>query len=215
MKRGDALKRGRKLGEISHPAAPSSGMLQSDCPPRWKTHRPCDRSRTFGRMHGKRTDTVPLCSRDHSCAGGGRERIDCLRLGRGTSRSRVAVPSRDPHLKRQLPHLPLSAGGWFINLRKGDRIVVLLSGPDGQQIAINRSEPLDRAKADYSAFAGKKGAPKPGVYEVESCGGARRLRVVRTERDLFDRITCCLHGRLFRHGADTAPATQGGQLSLL
>ena len=51
--------------------------------------------------------------------------------------------------------------------RKGDRFVVLLSGPDGQQIAINRSEPLDRAKASYSAFAGKKAAPKPGVYEVK------------------------------------------------
>ena len=57
--------------------------------------------------------------------------------------------------------------GWFINLQKGDRIVVHLSGPGGQQIAFNRSEPLDRAKASYSAFAGKKGTPKPGVYEVK------------------------------------------------
>ena len=56
--------------------------------------------------------------------------------------------------------------GWFINLRKGDRTIVQLSGPDGQQIAVNRSDPTDRAKASYAAFAGKKGAPQPGVYEV-------------------------------------------------
>jgi hypothetical protein len=39
---------------------------------------------------------------------------------------------------------------------------------------------MDRAKASYSAFAGKKGAPKPGVYTVK----------VAVERDgsvLFER----------------------------
>ena len=70
--------------------------------------------------------------------------------------------------------------GWFINLRQGDRIVVQLSGPDGQPIAINRSDPMDRAKASYSAFAGKKGAPKPGVYEVE-------VAVERNGSMLFER----------------------------
>ena len=76
-------------------------------------------------------------------------------------------PSRAHRLKRQSASPAFVGWGWFINLRKGDRVVVLLSGPDGQQIAISRSEPMDRAKADYSAFAGKKGAPKPGVYEVK------------------------------------------------
>ena len=41
-----------------------------------------------------------------------------------------------------------------------------LSGPDGQAIDENRSELMDRAKASFSAFAGKKGAPRPGSYEV-------------------------------------------------
>ncbi|BCH29733.1 peptidase M23 [Mesorhizobium sp. L-8-10] len=55
---------------------------------------------------------------------------------------------------------------WFINLRRSDRVVVRLVGPDGQEIALNRSDPMDRNKADYSAFGGKKGAPASGVYRV-------------------------------------------------
>ena len=70
--------------------------------------------------------------------------------------------------------------GWFINLRQGDRIVVKLSGPDGQPIAINRSDPMDRAKASFSAFAGKKGAPKPGVYTL-------KVAVERNGSMLFER----------------------------
>jgi hypothetical protein len=56
---------------------------------------------------------------------------------------------------------------WFINLHEGDRVLVSLTGPDGQQIAANRSDPMDHSKADYSAFAGKRGAPKPGSYQVK------------------------------------------------
>lgn len=56
--------------------------------------------------------------------------------------------------------------GWFINLSQGDRVVVRLTGPGGQEIAVNRSDPMDRNKADYSAFSGKKGAPASGVYRV-------------------------------------------------
>lgn len=55
---------------------------------------------------------------------------------------------------------------WFINLRQGDRVVVKLAGPDGRDMAANRSDPLNRSKADYSAFGGQKGAPAPGTYRV-------------------------------------------------
>ena len=138
-----------------------------DCPPRWKTHRPCDRSRTFGWMpQGRRTDTVPLCSRNYHYAGKGRERIDCLWLGWRTSRSRGAVRLGTPASSdncltchRRLGLVHQSPKG------RPDRCAFVR--PDGQQISINRSEPLDRAKASYSAFAGKKGAPKAGVYEVK------------------------------------------------
>lgn len=70
--------------------------------------------------------------------------------------------------------------GWFVNLSRGDRVVVKLTGPDGQDIALNRSDPMDRTKADYSAFGGKKGAPAPGVYHV-------RAGVERDGRMLFEK----------------------------
>ncbi|MEQ1951486.1 M23 family metallopeptidase [Mesorhizobium sp. CN2-181] len=56
--------------------------------------------------------------------------------------------------------------GWFINLRKGDRIYISLIGPDGNVFAESMSEELDRNKAAYSSFAGKRGTPKPGRYEL-------------------------------------------------
>ncbi|MBL8583639.1 MAG: M23 family metallopeptidase [Rhizobiaceae bacterium] len=56
--------------------------------------------------------------------------------------------------------------GWFINLRKDDRIRITLTGPDGQKIAERTSDALDRSKASFSGYAGKRGAPKPGAYSV-------------------------------------------------
>jgi murein DD-endopeptidase MepM/ murein hydrolase activator NlpD len=56
---------------------------------------------------------------------------------------------------------------WFINLHKGDRVRVRVAGPDGVLVD-NTSEPLERTKADYSAYAGKRGAPKPGDYVVDA-----------------------------------------------
>lgn len=56
--------------------------------------------------------------------------------------------------------------GWFINLREGDRVYISLVGPDGDIFAENMSPPLDRSKASYSSFAGKRGKPKPGSYEL-------------------------------------------------
>jgi hypothetical protein len=70
--------------------------------------------------------------------------------------------------------------GWFINLKGGDRVVVRLTGPDGQDIAVNRSDPMDRTKADYSAFGGKKGSPAPGTYRVTAA-------VERDGRMLFEK----------------------------
>jgi hypothetical protein len=56
--------------------------------------------------------------------------------------------------------------GRFINLRAGDAIDLRLSGPSGD-VAATRSPPLDRAKASYVAYAGKKRPPSgwpPGDY---------------------------------------------------
>lgn len=58
--------------------------------------------------------------------------------------------------------------GWasLINLQKGDRIVLVLNGPSGGVLARQSVPPLDRSKASYSLFAGKRGAPAPGNYKV-------------------------------------------------
>jgi len=69
---------------------------------------------------------------------------------------------------------------WFINLRQGDRVIVKLAGPDGRDIAVNRSDPMNRSKADYSAFGGKKGSPPPGAYRVTA-------GIERGGRMLFER----------------------------
>ncbi|HEY5816907.1 MAG TPA: M23 family metallopeptidase [Mesorhizobium sp.] len=56
--------------------------------------------------------------------------------------------------------------GWFINLRQGDRVTVRLTEPGGAIVAEQTTQPMDHSKATYSAFAGKRGAPSPGDYEV-------------------------------------------------
>ena len=55
---------------------------------------------------------------------------------------------------------------WFINLRGGDRVRIRLTAPDGSVVAQNFSEPMDRSKASWSGFAGKRGAPRPGDYII-------------------------------------------------
>ena len=49
----------------------------------------------------------------------------------------------------------LVAYGWWINLQKGDRVFTRMSGPNGIR-AKNTSKPLNRDKAQYVQFAGKK-----------------------------------------------------------
>jgi hypothetical protein len=39
---------------------------------------------------------------------------------------------------------------------------------DGEIFARQTTEPLDRSKAVYVAYAGKKGAPAPGRYRLEA-----------------------------------------------
>ena len=56
--------------------------------------------------------------------------------------------------------------GWFANLEPGDRIRIRILGPSGGVIIDSIDRPLDRAKAAYSAFAGRKGTPPPGDYRL-------------------------------------------------
>ncbi|MCB1428826.1 MAG: M23 family metallopeptidase [Nitratireductor sp.] len=66
---------------------------------------------------------------------------------------------------------------WFANLRKDDRVMVLLTWPDGRTTALQTGDPLDRNKADYVAFAGRKRSPAAGIYRLE-------IAVIRDGRPL-------------------------------
>ena len=98
------------------------------------------------------------------------------RLGYGSAQPLMvgfaSGPVRADRLVRSLPPSPqadapaIVAYGWVINLRKGDRVRVALDGPSGA-LADNTIPAVDRAKAQYVAFTGKKrpanGWPK-GTY---------------------------------------------------
>lgn len=54
---------------------------------------------------------------------------------------------------------------WFINLRKGDQIRFTLEGPKGL-ISQNTTDAIDRHKASYSGFSGKRTTPEKGEYRL-------------------------------------------------
>ncbi|MBU1175729.1 MAG: M23 family peptidase, partial [Alphaproteobacteria bacterium] len=66
----------------------------------------------------------------------------------------------------------LVAWAWLIDLEQGDVITVALDGPSGP-IAENTLDPLERDKATYSAYTGKRMAVAPGTYRMQ----------IRVERD--------------------------------
>ena len=99
-------------------------------------------------------------------------------------------PSQQQLLERGAPPLPNASSpavlgwAWLANLRKGDRIAVLLTWPDGRTTALQSSKPLDNNKADYLAFAGRKRIPVPGDYRLE-IAIIREGKALRTWRSSY------------------------------
>lgn len=60
------------------------------------------------------------------------------------------------------------AWAWFANLRKGNTIKLLLKDEQGNTLVDHASEPLDRDKATFSAFAGRKRTLPPGRYHLSA-----------------------------------------------
>ncbi len=54
---------------------------------------------------------------------------------------------------------------WYSNLHKGDRVYIKVEGPGGFKTE-NLSKPLNRDKASWSGYAGKKRQPKTGEYKL-------------------------------------------------
>jgi hypothetical protein len=59
------------------------------------------------------------------------------------------------------------AWAWFTNLGKGSTVRLILKDGQGNTLVDHTSEPLDRDKATFSAFAGRKRTLPPGRYEVD------------------------------------------------
>ena len=56
------------------------------------------------------------------------------------------------------------------NLQAGDRPVLTLTGPGGLVLTRNESAPLDRNKAQWLLYAGKRAPPggwPPGLYRAD------------------------------------------------
>jgi len=60
--------------------------------------------------------------------------------------------------------------GWIyaINLSAGDRISISVYGPDGTLFARDTTDLVNKPKASYSIFSGRRGAPEPGSYEIKA-----------------------------------------------
>lgn len=56
---------------------------------------------------------------------------------------------------------------WLANVKGGDALRIVLEGPDGERLADNTTKPLDRNKAIYFSYAGKKGRPTAGSYRLD------------------------------------------------
>lgn len=166
-KRGDAVKRGQKLGEIGASRLAEFPHVHVTVRHDGKTIDPVTGSELLAGCLRAGEPTRSLFGPEIIAAlAKGESELIAYGLADGPV-DHAALSVSGPPPQATIASPAIVDWGWFINLRKGDRIVVLLSGPNGQQISFNRSEPLDRAKATYSAFAGKKGAPKPGVYKVK------------------------------------------------
>ena len=179
VKPGEAVKRGQKLGDVGASGMAAFPHVHLTVRLNGKTIDPATgRELAAGCLNSAETGE-PLFSPDIMAAlGRGETQVIALGLAGGPIEHRLLSVEPPPAATAGSP--AFVGWGWFINLHQGDRVVVSLTGPDGQEVAANRSDPLDRTKADYSAFAGKRGAPTPGTYKVR--GGIERDGAMVVER---------------------------------
>lgn len=76
------------------------------------------------------------------------------------------------------------AWSWMINLKRGDRIFTRID-IDGTLFSKTLSQPLDRNKAAFYTFAGRKRPPKAGTYRVQ-VELRRQGKTVRRAERAFD-----------------------------
>ncbi|MEO3433626.1 M23 family metallopeptidase [Inquilinus sp. CAU 1745] len=166
VRSGDIVREGDKIGEIS-----ASGLAQF---PHLhvtirKEGRPIDP--LTGRMIGEDcgepgAPSEPLFS-DPA--------LEALEQGRGHFLAFGLAGSVVDHSQLVLsgpPPRPSSASpalvgwAWLRNLHEGDQVLIEIADPSGGAFVSRTTEALDRPKATYTAYAGRRGAPLQGAYRV-------------------------------------------------
>lgn len=75
---------------------------------------------------------------------------------------------------------------WFVNVRKGDRVRIIILRPDGSTLIDETGEPLPKDWGAYAQFAGHRQPPVPGDYIIsyelirdgnDVASGTRRVHV--------------------------------------
>ncbi|EAB6718163.1 M23 family peptidase [Salmonella enterica subsp. enterica] len=167
VKQGAQVKKGDKLGSVG-----ASGMAQF--PHVHLTLRrdgkPIDPSTGAALSAGCAADASarhPLWDPEVAAAMGTGE-AQALGLGlAGGPIDHAALTVSGPPPEATAASANLVGWVWFANLRKGDQVWIEVLR-DGAPFAESKTEPMDRNKATYSAFAGKRGAPAPGRYDLRA-----------------------------------------------
>ena len=169
VKPGDAVKRGQKLGDVG-----ASGMAQF--PHVHLTVRrdgkpvdPVSGHALSARVSQVgRSGRTAVCARDVAAAlvQGETQLIAFGLAGGPLDHNALSVSGPPPQATERLAGA-MSAGAGSSICARATASWSGSSGRTGQEIAASRSDPMNRAKASFSAFAGKKGAPEPGEYEVQ------------------------------------------------
>jgi hypothetical protein len=127
------------------------------------------------------SDLTPLFA-PQIVASSGRGEAELIAMGlAGDVVEHDALAEKGPPQPASSNSNAIVAWGWLIKLRKDDRVRIRLTGPDGRILAEQATEPMDRTKASYSAYAGKRGSPPPGEYAVS-------VALVRGGQTVLERI---------------------------
>ncbi|MGL4488596.1 MAG: M23 family metallopeptidase [Rhizobiaceae bacterium] len=169
VKAGDTVVAGQKLGEIG-----ASGMAAFP-----HVHITV---RQNGKIMDPMTGATP--SEGPACTAGTQEETLFWSATARDSLAEMATPLIDAGIAGTTPeHRKLAIDGappsatladtvtvgwaWFANLQLGDQVALKLFAPDGSVFSESPGKPLDRNKADYSAFVGRKNAPTAGTWVLE------------------------------------------------
>lgn len=166
VRSGDKVKRGQQIGLIG-----SSGLAQfPHVEVAVKNGRvaldPTTGQKLEAGCLADAAKAAPLFSKEDA-ARLGRGEVQMLGIGLAGDRVEYARLVEDGAPPAATTASLLQVGWvWLMNLHQGDQVQVKLTGPDGVVIAEQTTEPMNAPKATYSAFAGKRGAPVAGDYEV-------------------------------------------------